>query len=181
MPRPVTPPIALHEIDKLAGQVSRAHQTPDWLSGWAANVLAGLHPGTHLAVMTGHYLDRLLDGTKTIESRFTRHRVAPFEQVASGDVIFFKPAGGPITAAGLAGTVQHLDLGIVTLQRVADQYGAAIAPADASFWVGRAAARYATLVTMLDVVPTEPVPIHKRDRRGWVVLNHAPAADQQLF
>src|SRR5689334_4134014 len=125
MPRPVTPPIALHEIDKLAGQVSRARKAPDWLSGWAANVLAGQHPGTHLAVMTGHYLDRLLDGTKTIESRFTRHRVAPFEQVASGDVIFFKPAGGPITAAGLAGTVQLLDLGIVTLQRVADQYGAA--------------------------------------------------------
>ncbi|SRR5258708_18013447 len=180
MPPPVTP-IALHEIDKLAAQVSRAHEPPDWLGDWAANVLAGQRPGTHLAVMTGQYLDRLLDGTKTVESRFTRHRVAPFEQVASGDVIFFKPAGSPITAAGLAGMVQHLDLGIVPLQRVADQYGAAIAPADVSFWADRAAARYATLVTMLDVVKTEPVPVQKRDRRGWVVLTHGFAADQRLF
>lgn len=180
MPPPVTQ-IALHETDKLAMQVAMGHEPPDWLGGWAANVLSGLHPGTHLAVMTGHYLDRLLDGTKTIESRFTRHRVAPFQQVASGDVIFFKPAGGPITAAGLAGTVQDLDLGIVPLQRVADQYGAAIAPVDASFWADRAAARYATLVTMVDVVQTEPVLVQKRDRRGWVVLNHAVVANQRLF
>ena len=180
MPPPVTT-IAMHETDKLAVQVSRTDQAPGWLGGWAADVLAGLHPGTHLAVMTGQYLDRLLDGTKTIESRFTRHRVAPFQQVASGDVIFFKQAAGPITAAGLAGTVQHLDLGIVPLRQIADRYGAAIAPADASFWADRAAARYATLVTMLDVVKTEPVLVQKRDRRGWVVLNHAPAADQRLF
>jgi hypothetical protein len=180
MPRPVTP-IALHEIDKLAVEISTAHQSPDWLGVWAASVLAGQHPGTHLAVMTGDYLDRLLDGTKTIESRFTRHRIAPFEQVADGDVIFFKPAGGPITAAGVAGTVQHLDLGITPLHRVAELYGAAIAPADMSFWADRAAARYATLVTMLDVVQTQPVPIQKRDRRGWVVLDGGLLADQRLF
>jgi hypothetical protein len=178
---PPPQPIALYEIDKLAAQVSTAHQSPDWLGSWAAGVLAGLHQGTHLAVMTGHYLDRLLDGTKTIESRFTRHRIAPFERVASGDVIFFKPAGGPITAAGLAGPVQHLDLGITPLQKVAEQYGAAIAPAETSFWADRAAARYATLVTMVGVIQTQPVPIQKRDRRGWVVLDHGLPADQRLF
>lgn len=180
MPPPVTP-ITLHEIDKLAMQVSNAPDRPKWLDGWAMNVLAGLHPGTHLAVMTGCYLDRLLDGTKTIESRFTRHRVAPFERVATGDVVFFKPAGGPITAAGLAGEVQHLDLCKVPLERIAAQYGTAIAPADVTFWADRAAARYATLVTMLDVVKTEPVLVQKRDRRGWVVLNDAFATDQRLF
>jgi hypothetical protein len=181
MQSPPVTPIALHEIDKLATHVSRDHKPPGWLGNWAAEVLAGLYPGTHLAVMTGQYLDRLLDGTKTIESRFTRHRIAPFECVTDGDVIFFKPAAGPITAVGLAGPVQHLDLDKVPLQQIADQYGEAIAPADASFWTDRAAARYATLVAMLDVVKTGPVPVRKRDRRGWVVLIHAPAADQRLF
>ena len=180
MPPQVTP-IAMHEIDKLAMQVSRADEAPTWLDSWATDVLAGMHPGTHLAVMTGQYLDRLLDGTKTIESRFTRNRIAPFQQVASGDIIFFKQAAGPITAAGLAGTVQDLDLGIVPLWQLADQYGAAIAPADASFWADRAAARYATLVTMVDVVKTQPVPVQKRDRRGWVVLSDAASAHQRLF
>jgi hypothetical protein len=180
MSQPVTP-IALYEIDKLATQVSRAQEPPDWLGHWSAQVLADHHPGTHLAIMTGPYLDRLLDGTKTIESRFSRHRVAPFERVASGDVIFFKRAAGPITAVGLAGIVHHIDLSIVPLQKVADQYGAAIAPADASFWADQARARYATLVTMLDVIRTDPLPVQKRDRRGWVVLNHALMADQQLF
>lgn len=174
-------PIPLYEIDKLATQVSRAHEPADWLGAWATQVLAGLHPGTHLAVMTGQYLDRLLDGTKTIESRFTRHRVAPFRRVVSGDVIFFKQSAGPITAAGLAGTVHDLDLATVPLRQLADEYGAGIAPADASFWIDRAAARYATLVTMLQVVKTDPVPVQKRDRRGWVVLSRASVQDQRIF
>jgi hypothetical protein len=174
-------PIPLHETDKLATQVSRAKESPGWLSDWAAQVLAGSHPGTHLAVMTGPYLDRLLDGRKTIESRFTRHRIAPFERVASGDVIFFKQAACPITAVGLAGVVHDLDLATVPLRQLADEYGAGIAPADASFWTDRAAARYATLVAMQQVVKTDPVPVQKRDRRGWVVLNHAPVPDQRLF
>jgi hypothetical protein len=180
MPSPDTP-IALHEVDKLARQMSTARETPAWLDAWAADVLAGRSRGTHLAVMTGHYLDRLLDGTKTIESRFTRNRVAPFERVTDGDVIFFKPSPGPITAAGLAGVVHHLDLGAVPLDQVADRYAAAIAPSDASFWADRAAARYATLVTMLDVVKTVPVPVRKRDRRGWVVLGQPPVPTQRLF
>ena len=174
-------PIALHEVDKLARRMSGAQGIPAWLNAWASDVLAGRRRRTHLAVMTGPYLELLLDGTKTIESRFTRHRVAPFEQVADGDVIFFKPSAGPITAAGLAGTVRHLNLGIVPLDQVADRYGAAIAPADGAFWADRAAARYATLVTMLSVVKAGPVPIHKRDRRGWVVLNSQSAAAQRLF
>jgi len=180
MPSQVTP-IALHEVDKLATHVARSEESAAWLGGWAADVLAGRPRGTHLAIMTGQYLARLLDGTKTIESRFTRHRVAPFERVADGDVVFFKPSPGPITAAGLAGTVRYLDLGMISLDHIASRYGAAIAPADASFWADRAAARYATLVTMLDVVTTDPIPICKRDRRGWVVLSAPPAADQALF
>lgn len=181
MSRPVTP-ISLQEVDKLARQVSRTDEPPPaWLGSWAADVLAGRRPGSHIAVMTGHYLDRLLDGTKTIESRFTRNRVAPFHQVHDGDVIFFKPAARPISAAGLAGAVHYLDLGLTPLEQVADRYGAAIAPADPSFWADRATARYATLVTMLDVVKTSPVPVCKRDRRGWVVLNRSPAPNQRLL
>lgn len=77
--------------------------------------------------------------------------------------------------------VHHLDLGLVPLQRVADKYGEAIAPADASFWSDRSDARFATLVAMLEVVKTEPLAISKRDRRGWVVLSQGAASDQCLF
>lgn len=181
MPHPTLDPIALHEVDKLATRVSSRDETPAWLDAWAANVLAGKHPGTHLAVMTGLYLELLLDGTKTIESRFSRNRVAPFGQVYDGDIIFFKPAAGPITAVGLAGNVLHVDLGRVPLQQIADEYGTAIAPVDASFWSDRATARFATLVTMLDIVKTSPVTVSKRDRRGWVVLSQTRLTAQSLF
>jgi hypothetical protein len=142
------------------------------LEAWAAAILVGESRGTHLAVMTGPYLNRLLDGTKTIESRFTKHRIAPFDQVTDGDVVFFKQAAGPVTAVGLAGSVQNLDLQQVSLQEIADTYGSAIAPVDSSFWNERAHARYVTLVAMLSVISLPPLAVQKRDRRGWVVLDH---------
>src|ERR1022692_4583181 len=157
-------PISLHQVDKLAASVTRHSGAPDWLRDWATAVLAGQVRGTHLAVMTGPYLDRLLDGTKTIELRFTKNRVAPFDQVAAGDVIFFKQSAGPVTAVGLAGHVQNLDLGRTPLHEIAAVYGSAIAPAEPSFWTERAAARYATLVAMASVIGLPPLPINKRDR-----------------
>jgi ASC-1-like (ASCH) protein len=121
--------------------------------------------------MTGPYLQALLEGRKTIESRFTRNRVAPFEQVRSGDVVFFKPAATPVLAAGFVTEALHIRLADVPLTEIARQFGEAIAPADQSFWIDRAEARFATLLTMGEVINIPPISIAKRDRRGWVVLN----------
>jgi hypothetical protein len=172
MEAPSVTSIALHDVDRLATYVVNAHDSPDWLIGWAHDILGRHRRGTHLAVMSGPYLDRILDGTKTIESRFMRNRTAPYGQVAVDDVIFFKPTCSPITAVGLAGNVIHLDIRGFSLEEIAEQYGAKIAPADESFWTDRTKARYATLITMVDAVTISPLSINKRDRRGWVVLNH---------
>jgi hypothetical protein len=129
--------------------------------------------------MTGPYLRALLDSRKTIESRFTRHRVAPFEQVTSGDVVFFKPAAAPVVAAGFVTDALHIQLADVPLTEVARRFGEAIAPADQSFWTDRAGAKFATLLTMGEVIPIPPMSIVKRDRRGWVVLNGTNGGPQQ--
>jgi hypothetical protein len=176
---PLDTPISLHEVDKLAASVVRLSESPNWLCAWATAILAGQSCGTHLAVMTGPYLDLLLDGTKTIESRFTKRRVAPFDRVAGGDIVFFKQASGPVTGVGLAGEVRNLDLHQISLQEIAATYGSAIAPADPSFWDERTQARYVTLVSMTNVISLPPLAIRKRDRRGWVVLDHP--RQQSLF
>src|SRR5882757_5711201 len=52
--------------------------------------------GIHLAVFVEPYLSFVLEGKKTVESRFSVNRHAPYEQVRSGDLIVLKKSSGPI-------------------------------------------------------------------------------------
>jgi len=52
----------------------------------------------HLAVMVEPFLSYMLEGRKTIESRFSVKRTAPFNRIHPGDVILLKKAGGPVVA-----------------------------------------------------------------------------------
>src|ERR1700731_133584 len=52
----------------------------------------------HLAVFVEPFLSFLLEGRKTIESRFSIHRRPPFECVRKGDIVLVKASGGPIVA-----------------------------------------------------------------------------------
>src|ERR1700686_1163065 len=56
----------------------------------------GRNRGIHLAVLVEPYLSLILDGKKTIESRFSTNRHAPFEQVQRGDVLILKRSSGPV-------------------------------------------------------------------------------------
>jgi ASC-1-like (ASCH) protein len=55
----------------------------------------------HLAIMSKGFLNKILDGKKTIESRWTMFRRAPYERVMTGDKIFFKFSGGKIVASAV--------------------------------------------------------------------------------
>ena len=48
----------------------------------------------HLAILTPGWIDLILDGSKTIESRFTKVRCAPFGKVHEGDSVYLKESGG---------------------------------------------------------------------------------------
>jgi ASC-1-like (ASCH) protein len=47
----------------------------------------------HLAIMRQPYLQYIQDGKKTIESRATKVKCAPFGKVHKGDTVFFKQSG----------------------------------------------------------------------------------------
>lgn len=127
----------------------------------------------HIAIFAPPFLDLLLAGSKTIESRFSKVRCAPFGIVAPGDVVLIKRSGGPVIGEFTVGRVeQWADPDAHDQAAIAAKYGRALAAdADPSFWQRRAGCRYVTLmwVTGLSVYD-RPVPFAKRDRRGWVAL-----------
>ncbi|MFA6982240.1 MAG: ASCH domain-containing protein [Patescibacteria group bacterium] len=41
-------------------------------------------------------IPRILDGTKTVESRWYKSKIIPWDKIKSGDTLYFKDSGGPV-------------------------------------------------------------------------------------
>ena len=126
----------------------------------------------HLAVLLEPYLRYILEGTKTVESRFSKNRIAPYRMVRSGDVVLLKSAAKR-TIAGicLVNNVWFYQLDPATWEEIRSRFSSALRADDASFWERREGARYATLMRISETYALPPVEVRKRDRRGWVILN----------
>jgi hypothetical protein len=124
----------------------------------------------HLAVLVEPFCSWLLDGTKTIESRFSRIRCAPYGTLAEGDVIAVKKSGGPVTGAFQAGTVRSYQLTPALVADLRHRYAARICASDDQFWADRTGCAYATLADVVHVRPLPALAFPKKDRRGWVQL-----------
>ncbi|HET9896711.1 MAG TPA: hypothetical protein VFQ44_17410 [Streptosporangiaceae bacterium] len=142
---------------------------------WAAalNELADSTAGLHLAVLSEPFLGWLLDGSKTIESRFSRVRCAPYGALTEGDIVAVKKPGGPVSGAFLAGSVSCYQLTLARITEIRDRFAAQIRADDDEFWNQRADCAYATLIQVRHVRRLPGLPFPKRDRRGWAPLTSA--------
>lgn len=135
----------------------------------------------HVAILRREYLNLILDGTKTIESRFSRNAVPPFGLVSPGDLIHFKVSAGPFLATATASHVtSHSNLTPPKLDKLRQRYNTRIcAPND--YWLSKQNTRYATLIHLTNITPTNTGPDYpKNPYRAWFVLpdtTDAAAAD----
>lgn len=122
----------------------------------------------HLAVMTGPYLDRIVDGSKTVESRFHRIRNAPLDTVSSGDLVAFKRSGHPVSHIAGVRDANFIDMTATPLESVRYDWQERIGDTTDEFWRARANARWASLIEIDWIRLVSPIELLKRDRRGWV-------------
>jgi hypothetical protein len=125
--------------------------------------------GFHLAVLVEPFLGYILEGRKTVESRFSVNRCAPFQRVSVGDIVLLKSASGPVRGICEVSRTWFFDLRTVPLREIRERFEDALC-ADTEFWKVRAHAEYATLMGVKAVRPLPPLSCPKRDRRGWVIL-----------
>ncbi len=135
----------------------------------------------HLGIFNQPYMSFLLNGAKTIESRFSSVRCAPFDCVKAGDIILVKRPGGPIVALFLAGEVRSYRLSSQVWETIKERFGEGIAPASPDFWRENESATYATLIGVEHVRQVAPIAWDKSDRRGWVVLHRRRSMNLTLF
>lgn len=142
---------------------------PFWLTYFSDATRPTSRIGIHLAILAEPFLSMVLSGEKSIESRFSRNRCAPYGEIGDGDIILLKEVSGPICGLALARRISCYDLRTEPIDRIRHRFGAGIG-ADDAFWASRADALYATLIELDAPASIAPVGCDKRDRRGWVSL-----------
>lgn len=126
---------------------------------------------SHLIILRNPYLDAVLRGKKTVESRFGKNKGAAFRQVRAGDVLFLKLSSGPVCGTAKVTKVEHFE--DLTAQKMAElkrMYNEQIMAME-DYWQSDERCRYGAVIWLANVRRIEPVWINKRDWRAWVVLS----------
>ena len=133
----------------------------------------------HLAIFTPNVIDALFSGKKIIESRFSKHKIAPYGKVSVGDMVYIKSPGEDIIGQFIVKKVLFLegyekqDFDELIL-RFWDKIGWNNKREEDRFKKEkREDSNYATLIWIdqLERFLTPPVRIRKSDNRAWVVLD----------
>jgi hypothetical protein len=154
----------------LEAVAERLDARPFWRARVRAVVDGDANHRVHLAVFKEPYLALLLNGSKTVESRFSRRRVPPYRAVSEDDLMLVKRVAGPVVGIALIGTPGFYELDQRAWVDVRRRFARALCAEDDGFWEARGEARYATILPVKATVPIGPVAVAKRDRRGWVAL-----------
>ena len=157
----------------------------DTSSDWARRYVDALDPThpvqLHLAVFVEPFLSWVIDGTKTVEARFSAVRCAPWDVVHENDVVLMKQSSGPVVGSFVVSSVSSYRIAEGDLDDMRGLFGDAIRAEDDEFWVDRNGAKYATLMGIKDHHRINPTPIPKRDRRGWVVIGGLRSDQSRLL
>ena len=130
----------------------------------------------HVAVLKSPYIDLLLEGRKTMESRLSKTRREPFGCVAPGDLVLFKASGGPYRAKAIVSHVESLsDLTPACVRALRARVNPLVLGAPA-YWHAKRDARYATLMTLEGVEPCAEGPaLPVLAGRAWVCMSERAA------
>src|SRR4051794_21212088 len=69
----------------------------------------------HLAIFVEPFLSYVLEGSKSVESRFSTRQCAPLRRVSVGDIILLKAASGPVRGICEVSKTWYFDLESVPL------------------------------------------------------------------
>jgi ASC-1-like (ASCH) protein len=81
----------------------------------------------HLAIMRKSWglLPKIINGEKTIESRWYKNKYSPWNKIKKGDTVYFKNSGEPVTVkAEVFDVLQFSNLTPKKVKEILNEYGA---------------------------------------------------------
>lgn len=126
----------------------------------------------HLAIFNEPFLNFILTGVKTIESRLSINNVAPFRRVVPGDIVFVKKSSGGLCGIFEVGAVHYFsNLKQKTFEMVNTEFGEKLCwNSDPDFLNLKSQSNFLSLITIDNLIVFDEFKINKSDRTGWVVL-----------
>ncbi|MBN1435723.1 MAG: ASCH domain-containing protein [Sedimentisphaerales bacterium] len=122
---------------------------------------------THLAILKPQYLNLILAGKKTVESRLTKQKRTPFGQIQPGELIYLKQSSGPIRATAIAHKVKLFkNLTPNQIKNIEKQYNHLIL-GNNEYWHSKADAQFCTLVWLKNITPITPYRIQRSGMAAW--------------
>jgi ASC-1-like (ASCH) protein len=127
----------------------------------------------HLVILKKPYIDAILEGRKTVESRLYRTKHKWLSQISAGDKLFLKASSGPVMATATVADVKlFANLTPRQIAELKKQYNQHII-GDEQYWQEKMNSRFGVLAWLKNVQPITPCFIRKADWRAWVVLTKA--------
>lgn len=126
----------------------------------------------HLAIFKGGVEELILVGKKTIETRFSKTKIAPFGVVSCGDLVYMKTSGGEIVGQFIVQKVIFYDgTSPNDILYIKDTHGKEIMAGE-SYWKDKVNSRYGSLIFIREPFRfiTSPIISNKKDLSGWKVL-----------
>ena len=124
----------------------------------------------HVAIFSEPFLSFLKAGQKTVDTRLSSVRCAPYGHVSSGDLVLVKENSGPITAVTRVSDAEYFATAHHSLDAIRADYGTRILAGD-DFWRSKQYARFASVIHVEQTTEFAPIEFAKTDRRGWVALD----------
>ncbi len=123
----------------------------------------------HLGIFGEPYLSYMLEGKKTIESRFSKNKIAPYNKITKNDIVIIKKSGGNIVGYFTIKDVLFFDLKIFSINEIKAKYNSQLC-VDEIFWDNKKNSNYATLIIIDKIFKLKPFHINKKGMQTWIVL-----------
>lgn len=123
----------------------------------------------HLGIFTEPCLSYMLNGKKTIESRFSKNKIAPYEKITNNDIVLVKKSGGNIVAYFTIKEVLFFNLQDYAIEDLKEKYNKELCVSN-SFWESKKDSQYATLIKIDKLVNLKPFPINKKGMQTWIMI-----------
>lgn len=125
----------------------------------------------HLAIMDKNTIEKILNGTKTIETRFSKNRITPYNKVKKDELVYLKESGGDILAVFKIGKVLFFkDLTGDKILEIKNKYNKFINAPD-SYFDYKKDCKYGTLIFITNSKPITPITIFKKNRLAFLTVN----------
>ncbi len=123
----------------------------------------------HLGIFSEPYLTYILEGKKTIESRFSKNKIIPYKEITKDDIVIVKKYSGNVVSYFIIKNVLFFNLNTVSIEEIKLKYNKQLC-VDETFWINKKNSNYATLIIIDKLFKLKPFHINKKGMQTWVKL-----------